>query len=470
VTAGPAPVVPPAGAAVSPPAGPRPLAVGAVAALVAQVVLVGATTVTSVAIARLLGPSGTGAVALVVNLIGFGTLLFGLGLRSGIIYELNSGGWRVRDAARVTALVAVALGVAGGAVVLLVYALTKGSVLAGLDATTAVAAAAALPFGIAVIYVSAIALARDRYEAYATLQGLPPMATLVFAVGLAIPFGVGGAAAGIALAMAVSALAGWAWLWRYAGRDSSPGAAGGRLRGALRFGVQAWGGDLLQFLNYRMDLFILNSVAVIANVGVYSVAVTLTSLAWIIPSALTTVLFPRAATLEAATRSGKVPVAEADAVAVKAVRQTVILLVPGAVVSLVLLLVAVPLLYGPRFEHSIVLGLLLFPGVLAIGFGKSLSAVTTGRGHPRYALYLSLISFPLTFLLYLALIPPLHATGAAIATTISYVVTTVAALVFFRRVTRLPLRTLAPESADLRETLGAMFSAVRALRTGLARR
>jgi Na+-driven multidrug efflux pump len=102
-----------------------------------------------------------------------------------------------------------------------------------------------------------------------------------------------------------------------------------------------------------------------------------------------------------------------------------------------------------------VLGLILLPGVLAIGFGKSLSAITTGRGHPRYALYLSLISFPFTIVLYLLLIPPLEATGAAIATTLSYVLTTAVALVFFRRVTALRPRALVPEAADVREARAA---------------
>jgi len=446
---------------------PRRLASGAFAALSAQVCALAATTVTSVAIARLLGPSGTGAVALVINLIGMGTLLFGLGMRSGIIYELNSGTWPLRTAARQTALTAVTLGAIGAGVVLALHALTRDSVLAGLSGLTAAAAAAALPFAVAILYTGGIALARERYEAYAVLQVLPTVATLVLAVGLAIAFDVPGAAVGIAAATAITAVVGWVWLWRYAAAVDRPDApdAGGHLRRARRFGIQAWGGDVLQFLNYRIDLFILNSFAVIADVGVYSVAVTLTSLAWVLPNALTTVLFPRAASLEAATRSGAISQEEADLTAVRGARQTIILLVPSAIVPLLLLFLAVPLLYGHRFSHSIVLGLILLPGVLVIGLGKALSAVTTGRGHPRYALYLSLVSFPLTAALYLALIPPWGATGAAVASTVSYTLTTLVAWVFYRRVTGLRFRTLIPGREDLRE---AWDSAVILARSGRA--
>jgi O-antigen/teichoic acid export membrane protein len=446
---------------------PRRLASGAFVALSAQVAALAATTVTSVAIARLLGPSGTGAVALVINLIGLGTMMFGFGLRSGIIYELNSGTWPLRRAVRQTALTAVALGTAGGCVVLALYALTRDSVFENLSALTAAAAAAALPFAIAIIYAGGIALARERYEAYAVLQVLPTVATLVLAVSLAIPFEVPGAAVGIAAATAITALFGWVWLSRYAkvvDRTSGPDS-GGHLRRAARFGVQAWGGDVLQFLNYRVDLFILNSFAVIADVGVYSVAVTLTSLAWVLPNALTTVLFPRAASLEAATRSGAIEQSEADLTAVRGARQTIILLVPSAIVPLLLLFVAVPLLYGDKFAESTRLGLILLPGVLVIGLGKALSAVTTGRGHPRYALFLSLISFPFTVVLYALLIPPWGATGAATASTFSYVLTTIVAWIFYRRVTGLPFRTLIPGRQDVRE---AWDSAVVLLRTGRA--
>jgi O-antigen/teichoic acid export membrane protein len=188
-----------------------------------------------------------------------------------------------------------------------------------------------------------------------------------------------------------------------------------------------------------------------------------------LPTALTTVLFPRAARLEAATRSGAITQAEADLTAVRGARQTMILLVPSAIVPLVLLFVAVPLFYGERFAHATVLGLILLPGVLVIGLGKALSAVTTGRGHPRYALFLSLISFPFTVALYALMIPPWGATGAATASTISYVLTTIVAWIFYRRVTGLPFRSLLPRRQDLREARESVVVLARSGRAALGR-
>jgi O-antigen/teichoic acid export membrane protein len=465
-----APADPPVAPAPMPPSR-RPLAGGAFAYVGAQAVMLAAATLTSVVIARLLGPSGTGTVTLTITLVGIGSLLFAAGLRSGIVYESSSGRWPLRQAMRETAVAAAGLGAFGGVVVLLLYALTRDSVLGGLDSVTAVAAAAASPFAVSIVYVGALALAHDRYETFALVQGAQPVAILVFAVGLGIPFGTPGAASGVAAGSLFGALAGWTSLRRYARRlgAAAGGYAAGRLKEAWRFGVKAWGGDLLQFLNYRLDLFILNAFASTSDVGVYSVAVTVTTLGWILPNALTTVMFPRAANLEAATRAGTVSQAEADLTAIKAARHTVIVLVPSALVLLVLLFVAVPVLYGPRFADSTELGLLLLPGVVVIGFGRILTAVTTGRGHPLYALYLGLLTAPLTVALYLVVIPPFGAAGAAVATTCSYTLTTIAAWIFYRRVTGIPFAQLMPRAAELRESRSAAAGAVRSLRDRLRR-
>jgi Na+-driven multidrug efflux pump len=58
------------------------------------------------------------------------------------------------------------------------------------------------------------------------------------------------------------------------------------------------------------------------------------------------------------------------------------------------------------------------------------------------------------------LIPELHATGAALASTISYVMTTVLLIFYFRRATSIKLRSaLFPGRSDLVDYLDAFRSA-----------
>ena len=59
---------------------------------------------------------------------------------------------------------------------------------------------------------------------------------------------------------------------------------------------------------------------------------------------------------------------------------------------LALLLVAIPLFYGSEFHRSIGLGLILLPGVLALGLAQVMTAIVQGRGRADYALYLVLLT------------------------------------------------------------------------------
>lgn len=436
----------------------RALAGGVFASLAAQAGATVAAMLTSVTIARLLGPAGNGVVALVVNILGLGALVFSIGLRAGVTYEVSCGRWTPSAALRAMTASGCVLGILGTGAVIGLFLGTRDSVFSGLNATTAVAAACALPFVLVSYLTSAIALAREHYELYASLQLLPPVAQLVFAVGLAIPFGVTGAAVGVALASAAGAV--WTWLAvrRRVARGVQP--HGRRFRAALSFGVQNWGAGVLQVLNYRIDLFILNIFAATSAVGIYSIAVTITSLGWLLPNALQTVLFPRTASLDAAVARKDITSAEADTTTIKAIRQAVALSIPTVAVLLALLGAGVPLLYGGRFADATWLGLILVPGVVAIGVGKVLIVVTSGRGYPRYSVFTGLLSAPLTIGLYYVVIPVWGAWGAAAASTVSYIVTTGAAWIFFRRVTRLPTSCLWPTRTEIHD-MGEALSAIR---------
>src|SRR5205807_8760011 len=336
---------------------------------------------------------------------------------------------------------ALVLGTIGGILGLGFYALTSGSVLEGLSPTMAIVTFAALPFALAWLFVAAVALAVERYEAYGAITIVQPAAQVVLAVTLAATVGTLGAVLGFAISQVVGTAAA-AVLVRDRDRGAAPPRRAGELSAAARFGLLSWGSEVLQNLNYRLDLFVLNAFGVTADVGVYSVALTVTSFAWILPSALQTVLFPRTARLNTEAEPPAGGLSEVELAASRGTRQTVLLLIPTALALLFALLVLVPLLYGSKFHRTIELGLILIPGTLALGLARVLVAVTAGRGYPQYSLYGRLIDMPVTAALYLTLIPAHGATGAAIGSTISYALTGVISFVFFRRVVRLPLRTL----------------------------
>jgi O-antigen/teichoic acid export membrane protein len=329
------------------------------------------------------------------------------------------------------------------------FLLTRDTVFGGISPWVALLALISLPLTLAYEYGAAILLARERYEQYTSLLVVHAFTLMLIGVGLVIPFGLAGAVAGIPASALIGSIMAAKLIRDEAARDTVSDR-GDSLDRAVRFGLQSWGANLLQQVNYRLDVLILGGFATAAAVGVYSVALTLTSVAWILPQALQIVLFPRAAGLDESALTGEVEVGESDGTAAKAIRHGVLLTIPAGAAVALLLLVGIPLFYGPRFHETIALGFILLPGVLLLGIGKIIGSVVTGRGHPRYALYGAMILLPLTLALYFGLIPAFDAWGAAIASSLSYGATAILGLVFFLRVTAIGLRAaLVPTRDDL---------------------
>lgn len=388
---------------------------------------------TTIFVARLLGPDGAGGYAVAQSLIALLTVATTLGVEHGIAYYVSARRWGARDAQRAAQRVALVTGVLGAGAGALARILVP-SAFADLALIPTLAAAAALPFALSWFYFTYVALAVDRYEAYVLPPAAQSMTALVLVTTLGAAFGLSGAVIGFALAHALTAAA----VLLLARRTTSRADARlvrpleRPLRSAIRFGIKGYAANALQMLNYRLDVFVLAAVASAADVGHYSVAIAVTSVMWLLPAALGDVLFPRVAALSARGKNSDEMRAFVEA---KSMRHTVVITgVSTAILALALLLLVVPV-YGPAFRPAIDLGLILLPGVALVALVAPLSAMIVGRGRPGYSLVTALVTTPLTIALYLLLIPPLDATGAALASTISYGCNFILALFFYRRIT-----------------------------------
>jgi O-antigen/teichoic acid export membrane protein len=431
----------------------RRLRAGAVLNAGGQAVAAVAGALTTVVVARMLGPDGAGAFAIALTLLALLTTVGAAGLDAGITYLVGSGAWspwraflRAQAAAAVLGLIAAALGV--------LARLLVPEAFEGLDSDVVLIAVAGVPFALSWLYASSVAVAMSRYEAYVALPVVQSAAMLAGVALLCALDDLRGAVIGLAISQALAAAAGIAWGSGRVRRAGGDGGDGGGLRPAFRFGVRTYPANVLQFLNFRLDLFLLNALATTADVGRYSVAVSVTSVMWLLPRALSAVVFPRVAHLssEAAADSE-----HRDMVEEKSVRHVVAITVVVALALALALVGLVELVYGSDFEEAIVLGLILLPGVSLLGIGNVLFATILGRGHSKYSLYSSLIATPVTMVLYVALIPSLDAAGAALASTLSYALSFALAVVYYRRVTgRAVLPLLVPGRDELRDYARAL--------------
>lgn len=430
-------------------------------AAISRIVATIAGALATVLLARLLGPGSFGTYSVAVSLIALLTAATTLGIEHGVAYFVSAGEWDARAAHLASLKVSAIMGLAGAGVGMGLR-LRFPSAFAGLSVGLTAVTVAGLPFALAWLYASYVALATDRYETYMLIPALQATAFLALTVAGAAISGVGGAVVGMTVASVAVGSASAVWgRWRLPRAEA--GNKGG-LRRAASFGIKGYAANALGVVSYRADLFILASVASSAAVGQYSTAVAATSLLWVLPSALSDVLYPRVARLNATRDDTALEMVETKSV--RHVSLMTIVTVPLLVAALELLLVPV---FGAGFRPAIDLALILVPGVALASITGVLVSSVVGRGKPMYSLYAGLAVLPLTLALYVGLIPRLGASGAALASSVSYLFSFLLISWYYRRLTgRRVLPLLVPTRAEL-EDLRALPHAARAWAGNLRR-
>jgi O-antigen/teichoic acid export membrane protein len=403
--------------------------------------------VTTIVLARVLGPRDWGGYSIAASLLVIVTAATALGVDQGIAYFVGGRRWEPRAALGSALRMAAVTGTLG-AVAGLVVRILVPSAFAGLPVWLTAVAVVAVPFSLALTYASSIALASDRYEASMSMPAVLAALFLAVSIPAALLFGRTGAVTALTVATVVTAVGAIVWALRQL-PQAAPSPSG-QLRRAISFGIKGYGANALQLVNYQLDLFILAAVASAAAVGHYALAVSATTLLFVLPRALSAVLYPRVARLSAGGEEHT-----RDMVETKSLRHVSLIVgvtTLGMAAALELLLVPV---FGADYRPAINLGLILLPGAAAIGVSTVLAATVVGRGKPMYSLYGALITTPITIAMYATMIPRFHATGAALASTLSYLMSFLIFCHFYRRVTgRHVLPLLVPTRSEFADLWG----------------
>ena len=371
-----------------------------------------------VVVARWLGPSGLGVLSVLLLLSATGTLILADALSLANIY-LGAMRPSTRGALLTNSLIVSGVGgIALGALALMIFALA--GLHFGATYLELALIAASLPLTAAGKLVTVLVLATGRSRPYNVLSLggqllMPAFTAIAFALSYTSVLAVviaylGATAVVLAAALLVVQMP-----------LGSPSLA--LLVESMKYGLRGSVGNIFQFLNYRLDFFLVSALRGTATVGVYSVAVGLAELLWKIPSAASTILFPRVA---AGSPGGVAFTARVSRIS----------LTVTAAAAAALTLVGYPLihlLFGHMFSGAFVPMVLLMPGVVALSISNILASDLAGRGRPGYSSYAAGLTLGLTIGLDVLLIPKWGASGAAIASTAAYSASALFLLVTFSR-------------------------------------
>ncbi len=367
---------------------------------------------TSVIVARTLGVEGKGIYALTILVVSMLALFLDPGLTSAITYLVASQQYKPGELFLFSMWTSIIMSSLGGGIFLILYAtFLSNTFLAGIQPQYISLILFLLPVNLLTNYLSGMLLGLQEIIRFNLVSILRVIAALVLQIISAIMDG--GVLGAILAYVAASVLTLFFVLWLQR-RSIRFNVSGQKLifKKAFSYGIKSYIANLTSFFNYRLDTFIVNFFHGTANVGLYSTGVATAEILWYVPNAVSSALFPKSASLDKTI---------ASKVTARACRQTLLLIVPLTIIFGFMGTFIIPLFFGRAFQASVLPFLLLLPGIVGVTISKIVFANLSGSGKPQYATYTSLLVLIFTVIFDVIMIPSLGIVGAAIASSLSYI-------------------------------------------------
>ncbi len=183
------------------------------------------------------------------------------------------------------------------------------------------------------------------------------------------------------------------------------------LKAEFKYGAFGWWSALFAYLLLRVDQIMIKQILGVSELGIYSIAVVIAELMFLLPTAITSALIGRLYNLPEHE--------DGSALTARTIRLSfyvcLILSLIGILGSFL-----IPLIYGAAFAKATWVTIILLPGVLFACIPRIASPWLYYQGKPHIHLWITFSTFVLNLVANLILIPRMGINGAALATTIAY--------------------------------------------------
>lgn len=198
------------------------------------------------------------------------------------------------------------------------------------------------------------------------------------------------------------------------------------VKDAMAYGFKVYLGNVVGFLHYRVDQFLMNIFLAPSSVGLYATAATMSEKIWLISQSAGIVLFPRVSCERDATRLNEFTA--------RVCRNVLLITGVGAALLCLLAGQVMVLLYSDRFAGSILPFRILLIGAVTLSGWRVLSNDLYGRGKAGLNVCVSTASVALNVLLNVLWIPRFGPVGAAWASSVSYTFAFLLVVILYVRV------------------------------------
>ena len=373
-----------------------------------------------VVIARELGPEGNGLFAMAILLPTMLVNFLNLGIGSATVYHVGRGDVPAGQAVRENLRLGVMIASVGLALAVPVAFLWGESLFPGVPVALLYLGLAAFPISLLLAYFNTILQGLEDFRSFNITVLLPAYVTLGAAlVGLYI---LNAGVAGVVVAYLLGQLAGLLLTIRLLARHRQEHSGKSLAFSArtyrshtLAYGWKAHLSNILAFVNYRADIFLVNFFMNPVATGLYFVAVQIAERLWMLSQAASTVLLPRLSAMHNEP-DARHRLTQRAALVVAGLTAT------GAAFLLVAVLFLVEPVFGPEYHDAIEPFIWLLPGVIVGAAARVQSNCIAAAGKPEWNMRVSILVVFINVIGNVLLIPEMGLQGAAIATSIAYMV------------------------------------------------
>lgn len=391
-----------------------------------RVFLIGVGLVTSVMVARALGPEGRGYYAVAVTISAIGIQIGNLGLHAANTYYLS------QDQNLLSSLLGNSLVtsfIIGGGIALIAWVIFKIlPQIAPINGTLQTLALVWIPFGLAYLLSQNILLGKmdvrsyNIIEIFAKVLGVALIGSLVLMKYISVE--------AFYLMALVSLIVSLVWLlWRLINHHRSiPIPSLTLFKNTIRYGMRAYIAALFAYLVLKIDLLMVKEILGPNQAGQYSIAVSMAEMIYLLPVTVGTILFPKLSSLVGNREKWEFTK-----------KTTLVIGIVMTAISISAILLAKPIvlfLFEDVFLPSIPAFIWLMPAIVILSINTILMNYFASMGMPPITIYSTGIAAFINILLNIKLIPVYGIVGSSIASIFSYSFMLIVSLLYIRIVYR----------------------------------
>ncbi|WP_163833055.1 flippase [Spartinivicinus ruber] len=378
-----------------------------------QVVSLLINLLSMVLIARLLGPQCNGEYALALFFPMFLTNILSLGIPSANIYYINKDKENPSVVFKTTAYVWLYVSIFGLIVSSVIIYFIFEKIFPEVEKIYFWLSLVIFPVSLLNGFILSIFQALQRFSVYNSVLLIQPILNLLLLVVFLymVNQGVRGAILSWIISYTITVVVSLYYILKEVSFKKEKASISYFYK-ATKYGYKVHLCNILAFINEKVDTVLIGILVGPAATGLYVIAAQITQRLWVLSTACSTVLFPKA--VESHQKNTKFTLTPVIS------RWVMLLTIVGAVGVYFLADIAISILFGEEYKKAVLSIYILLPGIVCGAVSRVLANDISAQGYPELNLYNDVFAVLINLICNILLIPIYGIDGAAAATSISY--------------------------------------------------